>query len=109
MTCPNIFDAVPDDLREELFTTLEQSPGVRIERIVSQGQASPEGFWYDQDKHEWILLLKGAAAVQFEDDPAAVQLRPGDYLNIAAHRRHRVVWTDPVESTVWLAVHYRAE
>jgi hypothetical protein len=31
---------------DELFTTLLNTGNVRIERIVSHGHASPEGFWY---------------------------------------------------------------
>jgi cupin 2 domain-containing protein len=66
-SAPNIFTELPCDLTEELFTKLLQSPGIRIERIVSQGHCSPDGFWYDQDQAEWVLVLKGAARIQFED------------------------------------------
>jgi cupin 2 domain-containing protein len=77
---------------------------VRIERIVSCGHASPEGFWYDQTQHEWIVVLKGAAKLRFED--GMVDLRPGDFVNIPSHKRHRVEWTTPDETTIWLAVYY---
>ena len=90
---------------EEQFTELFARPGVRIERIVSTGQASPPGFWYDQPHAEWVLLLKGAARLLFEEEGAPRLLRAGDYLAIAPHRRHRVEWTDPQQATVWLAVH----
>jgi cupin 2 domain-containing protein len=91
-------------LPDELITALLEMANVRIERIVSQGHASPADFWYDQGQSEWVVLLKGAARLRFED--AAVDMRPGDFLNIPAHKRHRVDWTTPDEPTIWLAVHY---
>ena len=77
---------------------------MRIERIVSQGHASPPGFWYDQDQHEWVIVLRGRARVRFED--GLLEMAAGDCINIPAHRKHRVEWTTPEEPTVWLAVHY---
>ena len=102
----NLFEDLPDTLPEELFETLLSSAGVRVERIVSRGHASPERFWYDQDEHEWVLLLRGAARLRFEGEEA-IEMQPGSFVNIAAHKRHRVEWTDPAQTTVWLAVHYR--
>lgn len=81
--------------------------GFAVERIVSTGQASPPGFWYDQETAEWVVLLSGAAELQFEDESTARKMVPGDWLNIAAHRRHRVNWTDPAQPSIWLAIHYR--
>lgn len=100
----NLFAQIPESLREELTETLVSTASVRIERIVSHGQSSPEGFWYDQSEHEWVVVLQGAARLQFEDEH--VELRPGDFVNIPAHRKHRVEWTTPDEPTVWLAVFY---
>jgi cupin 2 domain-containing protein len=100
----NLFAGVPAGLPDELFTTLLDAPGARVERIVSHGHASPDGFWYDQDSHEWVVLLKGAARLRFED--RVVELRPGDFVSIPAHQKHRVEWTAPGEPTVWLAVHH---
>lgn len=100
----NIYTDIPAELPAELFTTLVESQHVRIERIVSQGHASPEGFWYDQPEHEWVLLLKGSARLGFEDQ--TVELKPGDFVNIPAHKKHRVEWTTPEEATTWLAVWY---
>ena len=100
----NLLAALPDARRGEIVEPLLARPGVRIERIVSLGQASPPGFWYDQDEGEWILLLAGAARLRFADEAEARLLRPGDCLDIAPHRRHRVEWTDPAAPTVWLAV-----
>jgi cupin 2 domain-containing protein len=91
---------------DEQLTQLLRAPGVRIERIVSHGHASPPAFWYDQDWAEWVLLLRGAAMLRFEDDAEPVRLEAGDYVEIPAHARHRVEWTDPGCATVWLAVHY---
>jgi hypothetical protein len=98
----SLFADIPNDLPEELIQTLLTTPGVRIERIVSLGHASPEGSWYDQDSHEWVLLLKGAARLRFEGEEP-IDLRPGAFVNIPAHRRHRVEWTDPHEPTHHLA------
>ncbi|MCA9118785.1 MAG: cupin domain-containing protein [Planctomycetaceae bacterium] len=103
----NLFTAIPECLPEELKETVLTSRMLRIERIVSHGHASPEGFWYDQPEHEWIVVLQGAASLQFDDENAT--LAPGDFLNIPAHRRHRVEWTTPDEPTIWLAIFYATE
>jgi len=102
MSVQNLLDDLPANLRDELCTTLMASSHVSIERIVSTGQASPEKFWYDQDRREWVVVLKGAARLRFED--GAVEMKPGDFVDIPARRRHRVDWTTPDEPTVWLAV-----
>ena len=104
----NLFDNMPDAPAEEQFDVLIESGHVRIERIVSRGHASPEGFWYDQPHDEWVLLLRGRAAVEFEKPPQTVEMGPGDSTHIAAHERHRVAWTSPDEPTVWLAIHFPA-
>lgn len=97
----------PDPKAAEQFDTLLARPGMRVERIVSTGQASPTGFWYDQPQQEWVVLLTGSAGLAFADTPdQTLVLRPGDAVTIAAHRRHRVEWTAPGETTVWLAIHY---
>jgi cupin 2 domain-containing protein len=92
----------------ERLQTLLAKPGLRIERIVSTGQSSPPGFWYDQPEAEWVVLLSGDALLRFEDEAQARSLRPGDYVEIAAHRRHRVEATSQNGATVWLAIHYPA-
>src|SRR3979490_2292301 len=105
MTTPsNLFADLPGHLPGELLTTLLDDANVRIERIVSHGHASPQGFWYDQEQHEWVVVLKGAARLRFED--GTVEMKPGDCLNIPAHQKHRVEWTTPDEPTIWLAVFY---
>src|SRR5215467_5545736 len=101
----NVLAEIPENLSDELIQTLLNTSSVRIERIVSLGHASPEGFWYDQEDGEWVLLLKGRARLRFEGEEP-IELRPGSFANIPAHRRHRVEWTDPDRPTVWLAVHY---
>ena len=104
----NLFAGIDEEKRdEELLITLAERPGGRIERIVSTGQASPPGFWYDQDWGEWVVLLSGAARLRFADEDEPRYLGPGDWVDIPAHCRHRVEWTDPDQPTVWLAVHYR--
>jgi len=101
----NIFSDMPKSIPTELLQTLLKTDNIRIERIVSYGHASPEHFWYDQPKHEWVLLISGAARIQFEGDEP-VELIPGSFVNIPAHQRHRVDWTEPNEPTIWLAVYY---
>lgn len=109
MTNPgNFFRDLPDARSGEVSDSFLSEHIVRIERIVSHGQASPPGFWYDQDEAEWVLLLTGAARLRFADERVERVLGPGDYLDIKAHRRHRVEWTDPTQPTIWLAVFYRA-
>ncbi len=102
----NIFADIPTKLPEELVEVLAAAGTVRIERIVSLGHSSPEGFWFDQETDEWVVVLQGAARLRFEGGDHAVTMKPGDYVQIPAHRRHRVEWTDPAEPTIWLAVHY---
>jgi cupin 2 domain-containing protein len=103
----NIFADLASNLPEELSISLIDSASVRIEKIVSHGHSSPAGFWYDQVQHEWVILLAGAARLTI--DRTTIELKPGDYINIPAHRKHRVEWTTPDEPTVWLAVHYDAQ
>jgi cupin 2 domain-containing protein len=103
----NLFAHIPPHLPDELLETLCQEEHLRIERIVSRGHASPADFWYDQEQHEFVLLVSGSARVTFADGNRSVELAPGDWLDIKAHVRHRVEWTDPAQDTIWLAVHYR--
>ena len=103
-TTSNVFADLPEQLPKELVQTLLQAANVRVERIVSHGHVSPKDFWYNQDHHEWVIVLKGAARLQFED--GMVEMKPGDFINIPAFKKHRVDWTTPDEQTIWLAVHY---
>ncbi len=100
----NLFAGLPAAGAAEQFVQLLSRPGLTIERIVSTGQASPPGYWYDQPQGEWVLVLAGEAWLTFDDEPAPRQLMPGDFVDIAPHRRHRVEST--AVPTVWLAVHY---
>ncbi|AOY90673.1 cupin [Cupriavidus sp. USMAA2-4] len=102
----NLFAGVPVGAADEVFTALLERRGLKIERIVSNGQASPPGFWYDSQQEEWVLLLEGSAAVQIEGEAAPRLLQPGTWLRLPAHCRHRVAWTEAGRPTVWLAVHY---
>ena len=92
----NLHEDLRPDCGAEQFVELLSRPGLRIERIVSSGQASPQA--------EWVILLQGEAALAFEGEPAPRVLKAGDFVDIAPHRRHRVEST--AASTVWLAVHY---
>lgn len=102
----NLFENIPDQLPEELFTILQQTESIKIERIVSSGQSTPPGEWYDQDSHEWVVLLSGSAEIVFENPTESKLVQSGDYMFIPAHRRHRVEWTSKDEKCVWLAVHF---
>jgi len=104
MTSTNLFHDLSQPLPQEVFTTLLEASHIRIERIVSHGHTSPEGYWYNQDRHEWVIVLKGDARLRFED--RLIEMKPGDFVNIPAHQKHRVEWTTPDEPTVWLAVYY---
>ena len=105
----NIYGNLPAPRPEEEATILASRPGAVVERIVSMGHASPPGFWYDQDWTEWVILLQGAAGLRVEGEAAPRSLRPGDYLELPAHVRHRVEWTAPDRPTIWLAVHWKGE
>lgn len=105
MELENIFEHIPRQLEQELFDNLLETPGLRVERIVSKGHQSPASGWYDQDSHEWVILVQGAAVLGFENQPSRHLVR-GDFVNIPAHTRHRVEWTDPEQDTIWLAIHY---
>ncbi|MFO0975446.1 MAG: cupin domain-containing protein [Planctomycetaceae bacterium] len=100
----NIFDDIPHNMPAEVVQTLLLADDVRIERIVSHGHASPADFWYDQSQDEWVIVLTGAARLQFED--GGVEMKVGDFIHIPAFRKHRVDWTTPDEPTIWLAVFY---
>lgn len=101
----NLFDQIPAYAPQEILTELLSAEDVRIERIISFGQTSPEGCWYDQAENEWVLLLEGFAQLRFENQ--LVNLSPGDYVNIPARCRHRVEKTAENSRTVWLAVFYK--
>jgi len=102
---PNIFSNIPDSIPEEIFEDIVSTERVRIERILSHGQSSPETGWYDQAENEWVLVLRGQGVIEFESGQL-VTLSAGDYLNIKAREKHRVVSTSAEEVTVWLAVFY---
>lgn len=106
MPVDNLYGPVSAAMEQEVFTELLRGRSFRVERIVSRGQCSPQGFWYEQAEHEWVVLLKGAAGLQFEQQPQPLVLREGDYLNIPAGVRHRVAWTAADQDTVWLAIFY---
>ena len=104
----NILSELPDASAEEVFQPLWEQSGVLIERIVSRGQRSAPDTWYEQDRHEWVLLLKGAAKLCWEDG-SETALKQGDYQAIPALKKHRVEWTDPNQDTIWLAIHFPAD
>ncbi|MFI4996343.1 MAG: cupin domain-containing protein [Hyphomicrobiales bacterium] len=103
----NLFDDVPTDIAEERVSNLLVTPNLKIERIVSTGQASPAEFWYDQPWGEWVVVLAGSAGLKIEGESEIRVMRKGDHIQIPAHRRHRIEWTDSGRPTIWLAVHYR--
>jgi cupin 2 domain-containing protein len=106
MNLTNFFEAIPTNLESEIFQDIIKSSNIRVERIISKGQATPSGSWYDQEEHEWVMVLEGSAILGFEDG-SAVSLGKGDFVNIPAHCKHKVSWTDPDQVTLWLAIFYK--
>ena len=102
----NIFKDLSGNIEKEIIQVLCEHSNIKIERIVSTGQSSPQGFWYDQNNHEWIIVLKGTGAVEFHKGKT-VELSEGDYINIPKNVKHRVAWTMPEKPTIWLAIYYR--
>ncbi|OIO67229.1 MAG: hypothetical protein CO186_07850 [Zetaproteobacteria bacterium CG_4_9_14_3_um_filter_49_83] len=102
----NLFDDIDASLPDEVTQTLLSAANVRIERIISTGQASPPDFWYDQDEHEWVLLLAGSAGLQLAGENDIRILKAGDFLCLPAHQKHRVAWTDSNCPTIWLAIFF---
>lgn len=107
MQIRNLLGQIPPAQGREILETLLETAGARLERIISYGQASPDGVWYDQAEHEWLMVLAGSAGLHIEGEREIVVLRAGDSLNIPAHRRHRVEWTSTQQPTIWLALYYR--
>ena len=105
MIMNNLFKHIKRDSNGEVFETLLQTDSLKLERIVSTGQATPPGQWYDQDSDEWVVLLSGSAGLLFDGEREVRVLKPGDYLLVPAHTRHRVEWTETGTETVWLALH----
>ncbi len=102
----NIFENMPSELKEEFFEKLIETDDFVVERIISEGHSSPENFWYDQETNEFVLLLKGNAKITFKDRET-IDLKPGNYFVIPAHKKHRVEETDKNEKTFWLTIHYK--
>ncbi len=107
MNVINIFSKIPECVPNELFEDIITTEHCKIERIVSEGHASPkEGDWYDQEKNEWVMVIRGRAGLRFEGEDEITVMEPGDHIHIPAHRKHRLEWTASEQKTIWLAVHY---
>jgi cupin 2 domain-containing protein len=107
MISGNLYENIPEGLEEEFFEIILERGSLKLERIVSHGQTTPDGQWYDQEWDEWVVVLRGRAEILFDDEEQPRVLEPGHYVHIPAGRRHRVVWTDPEQDTIWLALHHR--
>jgi len=94
-------------MKVEVFEILLKTTYFQLERIISSGQATPPGEWYEQDTNEWVILLSGRAGLLFEGEKEVFEMYPGDYVHIRAHQRHRVEWTNSETKTIWLAFHYQ--
>ncbi len=103
----NLFAGIPENLDREWVDEILKAPSVRIERIVSRGHSSPPDCWYDQQEHEWVVVMKGKARVRIEGKADVIHLRRGDILFLPAHRKHRVEWTYPRQDTLWLALFWK--
>lgn len=104
ITAHSLFSPPPAASTGEIFTTLLEKTGLKIESIHSRGQASPSDFWYDQSEDEWVLLARGTATLQVEGQPPVI-LTSGDHLLLPQNVRHRLSETS--EDAVWLAIHLR--
>lgn len=102
----NVFTSIPENPESEVLDELFQRDDLRIERIVSKGHTSPQSGWYDQEENEWVVVLEGAGTIEFVDGSKA-ELGKGDHIHIPAHKKHKVVWTDPDRVTIWLAVFFK--
>ncbi|OQY49308.1 MAG: hypothetical protein DRR08_11535 [Candidatus Parabeggiatoa sp. nov. 2] len=107
MKFENLFAPANTPTTDEVFEKLLSTSHFTLERIISTGQATPPGEWYNQEQDEWVILLSGSAGLLFEAQDTIQVLRPGDYVHIPAHLRHRVEWTDSSQPPVWLALHYK--
>jgi len=106
MNMGSILEGIPIEIPEELIDTICSTDNVKIKRIISRGHTSHRGFWYDQEQNEFVLVIRGSAGLKLESEDKIVVMKTGDYLNIGAHVKHRVEWTDSTCETVWLAVYY---
>ncbi len=104
----NLFADIPENAKEEIIEILESGKNFRIERIISYGQSSPEGFWYDQNESEWVIVLAGSAIIEFQNNEL-IKMLLGDYLFIPAHKKHRIQSTSMNEKTIWLAFFIKDE
>jgi cupin 2 domain-containing protein len=102
----NLFETLPEDISDEIFSELVRRDNIKIERIISKGHSSPPAGWYDQAEDEWVAVLKGEAKIAFENGEE-MHLTAGCHLTIPAHTKHKVIWTTPDTETIWLAVHYK--
>lgn len=100
----NIFNLPPSLPDREIFESIVANDNILIERIISTGQTTPLGEWYDLDNNEWVILLQGEAVLSYEDG-SRIELKAGDYLLIPAHQKHRVEYTSSEPPCIWLAVH----
>ena len=107
MKSSNIFNNILPYCDKEIFDTLLQNQNIKIERIISYGQTSPDSFWYDQEENEFVLLLEGEAKIEFKDKTIA--LKRGDYLLIPKYTKHRVSYTLPNKPTIWLAIFFTGD
>jgi cupin 2 domain-containing protein len=103
----NLFTHIPANLPEELVENLFEKDHIKIERIVSRGHTTPADVWYNQNWDEWVLLMQGAATIVYENGQL-IDLKPGDYLLIPAHTKHKVAWTEPDIDSIWMAVHIKS-
>ncbi|MFM2311655.1 MAG: hypothetical protein RLZZ04_931 [Cyanobacteriota bacterium] len=101
----NIFE-LPEKLpATELFETLWHDDQISFKRIISTGQTTPVGEWYDQEQNEWLIVLQGSGELSYEDN-SRIKLTTGDYLFIPAHQKHRVEYTSTEPTCIWLTVFF---
>jgi cupin 2 domain-containing protein len=104
-TIGNIFQSIPNNVDSEIFDVIIKSDSIRVERILSKGQSSPESGWHDQEENEWVIVLQGSGTIVFENENE-LTLEKGDFINIPSRQKHKVIWTEPDVVTIWLAIFY---
>lgn len=101
----NLFENIPSHLEDELADILLLHENIKIEKIVSQGHSSPKQGWYDQEENEWVILLEGEATLVFKNGKT-LHMKKGDFLNIPAHEKHKVIYTSSEPKAIWLAIFF---
>lgn len=98
----NLFKIPVSQSDDEQIEVLFEDSSVRVERIISMGQISPAGFWYQQEEDERVAILQGEAILRVQD--SFVHLLQGDTYFLPALLKHRVEFTSKDPACIWLCL-----